>query len=1189
MVDVFVSYSSLDRERVRPFVARLEQEGWSIWWDRRIESGSTWDTEIEQALESARCVVVLWTPSSVVSDWVRNEATDARDHGKLVPVLLDDVRTPLAFRRTQARRLAGWPGTHDPFELSQTLADIRLLVQGGRRTRRPTPLDSERSERRQVTVLHFGLSGITDLADEREPEAIDDWSRGLEEQLRTTVQAMGGTLIHFDGAGGSCAFGVQITSEDDEVCAAETAFALIQALQFEPRVRLRMGLASGRVVVGPGATPGVYRLSGAVAANARALALKAQDGQVLVNDVTQRRLAPYFDTEASGTGYALRGRNSVRNRLDAARVLGLSTLVGRKLELATLEAVLDDAMSGTGRAVCLVGEAGLGKSRLLHEFHSFALEKNALVVEAHCMAHGQTSAYMPFCELLRDLLRVRDLPLPEQAAQIQRRLTDVSPAMLQYLPQVLHMLAVPSAAHRMPDTLEGVALRHSLGQALVALLSLVAQKQTVLLALEDWHWADEASKELLPLLLDMCASHRVLLIVCARPESAPVWPTLPHCSQLVLRALNRAQVGELAGTLARADKVDDELTQLMHARTDGVPLFVEELSRALLEEGHIGLEAAVLVPRTDLTLVDLPGTVEAVVRARLDRLDEEAQELLRVASVIGREFERRTLDELFDDAPAVTDMLAELVAQGLVQQSRVVPEPSYRFRHLLTKEVAYESLLLKQRRVLHERVGEHIERRHANAPNQRAHEGAETHEGGETHEGQKGEQLELLAHHFERSAATAKAIHYLLLAGERAVNNAALGAAVQRLNTAVELLEAQVPSTQRDEQLLQACVALGNARILVQGYAAPEVVKTYGRARELSHLAAPSQARFASLWMLWRYYYNRAMLSEAGEFAAQMLAQAEVSADSGQVLAAHVAHGVVHNFAGRHDRARSVLEQAVAMSRPQDERVLAFRYAMSPTVQALSFLGLALAATGQAQAGVQSCQRAVALARDINHPPSEVLALQYQIAIWTFLEELEASSLANKAAMDLATKHEMRHWQSLGRMHQGAEMLARGDVQNGLAIYQAAAAVVNAMGVAMTRVQQNILLGTVCFHTQRFDEGLALMAQSRELMDFGGLRWLEPEVERLSAKLMQSSDPAAARVCFERGVAVSHAHGNLLGALRVASDWAVVLARAGKHSEALALLQKQWQQFDLSERSADLGLFRRIRNQLSTLVEKTSP
>ena len=1170
MVDVFVSYSSADRERVRPLVERLEQEGWSVWWDRHIESGSTWDHEIEQALEGARCVVVLWTPAAVVSEWVRSEATEALERAKLVPVILDDVRAPLAFRRTQTRRLVGWPDAHDRFELEQMLGDVRALVQGARKPRRQTLIDgghAERSQRRQVSVLHVALDGAAALADELEPEAMDDWTRSLEARVRHAVNAAGGMLQHFDGAGCSAAFGVQLTSEDDEVCAAEAAFTLVRALHVEPRIKLRMGLASGMVVVGPGAVPGSHRLSGNVASNAAALAAQAGAGQLLVSDATQRRLAPYFATVAQGSAFALMGRTAVRNRIDAARVLGLSPLVGRDDALAHLDAALEDAAAGMGRAICLVGEAGLGKSRLMHEFRHRAVDSDALVVEGRCLAHGQTSPFLPFGELLREALRLGEVEPALLHDKAVKRLLDIDAGLRPYLPHLLHVLAIASTTHRLPDTLEGIALRRALSEALVAMLSLASRTRTVALIVEDWHWADEASKELLPALVDMCASHRVMLVVCARPEAAPAWPPLQHCSQLVLRALSRAQVAELVRALARADTLDAELATLMHARTDGVPLFVEELSRSLLEQGHVGVEGGTLVPRAGMVAASVPGSVEAVVRARLDRLDEEAQELLRVASVVGREFERRMLDALFDDALAVSDMLAELVAQGLVQQTRVVPEPAYRFRHLLTQVVAYESLLLKQRRGLHQRVGEIIEQRHA---------------------GRIEEQLELLAHHFQHGAVAAKAIDYLLRAGQRAVHNAALLAAIAHLSRAMELLDAQEASPARDEQLLQACVLLGSARTLVQGYAAPEVVALIGRTRELCHGVTTGEARFACLWMLWRYHYNCAMVREAGEVAAQMMVQAALSKDAGQLLAARTAQGVVHHFAGRFDAARAVLEEAVASWDSSTERALAFRYAMSPTVQALAFLGVIGAVTGEITSSLAQCERAVALAREIDHPPSEVLALQYHSGTLLLLEDLAQSASINATAMALATRLALPHWLAVGRMQQGTVMMNTGDVQAGLATYQAAATAVNAMGVGMLRVQQHIFFGTLYLRMNRIDDGLEQMSQARDLIARGGMCWLEAEVERVSARLMWSGNRVAATTCFTRGLELARQQHSVLAAMRLSCDWAEQLAQSDQAGEGLALLRAVWREVPAADRGLPTGIVARMRGQIEDIAQRES-
>jgi hypothetical protein len=1167
MVDVFVSYSSTDRERVRPLVDRLVAEGWDVWWDRDIGTGAAWDAEIEKALDQARCVVVVWTASSVVSEWVRTEANEALEHDRLVPVMLDDVRVPLAFRRVQSRRLIGWPSSHDRFELEQMLADMRKLLQTAPKPRRQSILDGDRIERRQVTLLRAEFVQAAGHADGLDPEAMDDWAQALEARLHAEVQASGGLLNQFDTTGCSCAFGVSVASEDDEVSAAETAFRLAAAVRGEHGLDLRMGLASGMAVVAPGPTPGTVRLTGNLTANAATLAKQAGPGQLLVSAATQRHLAPYFATEEAGsTAFVVLERTSVRNRIDAASILGFSPLVGRQNELSTLETALEEVIGGQGRAVCLLGDAGMGKSRLAHEFRSRALDHEAVVVQVRCLAHGQTRAHGPFSDLLRDVLRLGDVSPAEIEEQAVQRLLALDPGLELYLPRLLHLLSVPSATHRLPDSLEGLALRRALGEALVATATLAARAQPLVLVFEDWHWADEASKETLQHLVEACAFHRLMLLVCVRPEAAPLWPPLTHCSQMVLRPLGRAEVAELVRTLARADEVSANLAALMHTRTDGVPLFVEELTRALLEQGQLSVASGVLVSPEDINSIDLPGSVEAVVRSRLDRLDGELLELLRVAAVIGRQFERQLLDDLFGGADAVADGLAAAVAQGLVQQTRVVPEPEYRFRHLLTQVVAYESLLLKQRRAIHRRVGEWLERRYA---------------------AQLDEHSEVLAHHFLHAGVEDKAIHYLMRAGERAAQSASNVAAIELLRVAVGMLEKQPASPSRDELLLEAYVALGNALILVQGYSAPEVVQVYDRARELGREVAAGPAHFASLWMLWRYYYNRALANEAGEFAAMMLNLASESADEGLLLAAHTALGVVDALQGWPLKAREALQSAIGYWRPQTERDLALRFALSPAVLAHAFMGLSQTRLGESTAGLAMFETAIEISRRIDHPASEVLVLAYKRAAMLLLDNLAGAAAANQAMLELATTHELRHWMAHARRNQGEDMILAGQLETGEQVYRQAAEALDAMGVAMVKDSQLMFLAMLEHYAGRIDDGLALLAQARELTDRGGMRHLETEIDRVSVRLLWARDPAAAWSLARRALDDANRRNARLSALRLAAEVATLLRKDGRADDALAVLEPAWSAIDAADRASQ-PLFVRVGALLENLQESVS-
>ncbi|HEY8572912.1 TIR domain-containing protein [Phenylobacterium sp.] len=1132
MSDIFLSYASKDRARVRTLVERLLAEGFTVWWDREIGSGAAWDSAIEHALEAARCVLVVWTEASISSDWVRTEANEARERGVLIPVLLDDVRMPLAFRRGQARNLVGWPSDHDRAELEQLIADMRQILRAPKAAQRLAR--EERTERRPLTVLRMRFASAAEAA--ADPEALDDWSSALEASLRGEAHRWGGAVVHFEAQGCCVAFGLGAVSEDGELRAAEAAFALAACARARG-VDPSMGLSTGLAVVTLSPDPEQSRFTGPQADAAGALAQQAEPGQLLVPPAVQRRLSPYFLSRPATDGaFALLERSGVPDRLAAEALRGLSPLLGRRKELAALEAALAETLQGQGHAVRLNGDAGIGKSRLAHELRILAEDTGCLFLQTRCRAHEQARTHGPLSDMLREVLRLHDVPPADVESEALSRLRAIDPGLEPYLPHLLHLLSIASDQHRLPASLEGIGLRRALRDALVAVATLASRTTPLVLVFDDWQWADEASREALVQLAESCAVHPLMLLVCARPEAGADWPALPHCLQIMPRPLTVAEASELLRGLSGAAEIDEGLPARIHTQTDGVPLFVEELARALLDEGRLSVVGGRLVAGGGQEGADLPASVEAVIRSRLDRLDESVFEILRTASVIGRQFLKRDLVKLHGHEETVTVALTSAVAQGLIQQTRVVPEPEYRFRHHLTQLVAYESLLLKRRRELHRNLAKHLEQHHAQdlAP-----------------------MAEVLAHHFRQAGLGAEAAPYLLQAGSRAARNAAMGAARLLFAEAVDLIAALPPSPERDTRLMQAYVALGNASVLVLGYAHPEVQRIYDEARRLGRHGS-GESQMANLWMLWRYYYNRALSNEAGEFAGMMMSLAAESPDPGLGLTAHAAQGVIEYLSGQPDRALVTLEAGLALSRPETERELALQLGTSPTVQAWIFRALSLVAVGRTREGMQAFDTAADLGRSLEHPVSELLALGYLHGTLLKLEERGRAADVTATMMTIASRHELPHWQAHALMNQGEDLIEAGDLTRGLPLFRRTTEGVNAMGVALVMFEPLMRFARLAHAAGRTDEGLAILAQADELIQRGDTRYLEVDLIALRFEMLWSRDRNAALAEAARGFALADRARSRFHGLRLAAEVASRLAEAGRPDEALALLTPRW-------------------------------
>ncbi len=622
-------------------------------------------------------------------------------------------------------------------------------------------------ERRQVTVVTTLIDGQDELVERFTPEEADAVRARLREAANDEAARYGGLVNQWSGDRLTLLFGVPVAREDDALRAVQAMLALHArvvgfAETFDARLastlRLRSGIHVGAVVAqAENGGDRHYRITGVMVEASSRLAAAAAPDEVLLSPEMRRLVAPFVQTiDASAlvlstgsqpvTPSRVLGETAARSRLEAA-AHKLTPFVGRERERATLAEQLTGARSGSGHLTVLMGEAGAGKSRLLHELRGSAATEGMRVIVGRCEAHGGHTPFLPFLDATQHALG-----MPAEGTASERHEVAVAAARVldasleEFLPLYLALLAIPSEAHPVPEHLRGELFQSAMFDAITALFTHGTRARPTLLLLEDWHWSDEASRAALRQLAEIVSAFPLLLVVTTRPDAGIEWGTADHQSLLHLPPLDGSAAGQIARAVLGAERVAPALVARLHERTGGNPFFLEELCEALREEGLVAVhdgEAAA----ADLAL-HVPETVQGVLRTRMDRLDDEARETLRVASVVGREFTRGVLEDVTSPGAALGAALERLKSSGLVQQTGVVPEPSYRFKHALTQEVAYDSLLEHQKATLHATVGRAIERRYA----QRLEE-----------------HVERLAHHFSCAGAWSEAVQYGVQAVDRAM------------------------------------------------------------------------------------------------------------------------------------------------------------------------------------------------------------------------------------------------------------------------------------------------------------------------------------------------------------------------------------------------------------------------------------
>lgn len=1071
-----------------------------------------------------------------------------------------------ALRRALGvKAIATIPGQGYRFALPVERAPVTVDPAAGHAAPAPRPAPAGVPQRRSVTLLQARFEGLQRLLAQAGPEALDDALGLLQPSLQAILDNRGGLLSRFDMLGFEALFGLPSAHEDDVLQAAEAGLELVAEVQRQGRslgaaLGLRVGVAHGSVVASPVAVPAGWRIAGGLPPLAAALAAAVPRHEVAVCEDTRRLLSPYFQLQplwAATAGEAADGnsgaqpptaalpawrlgaRTGADSRIDAAMARGFTPLVGRADELDTLRGWLDEALRGSGHAVNVVADAGFGKSRLMHEFRQRIGPQEATVLTTRCSPQGRLGAFLPFIQLLREALALAGVPAAERESRAVQQLLAIDAHLQPWLPHLLHLLSIPSSGHPLPATLEGDARRHALGQALVATLTVAAAATPLVLVFDDWHWADEASGEVLEQLVDVVASHRILIVVTARPQTALAWSRHVHCSQLGLRPLTHAQTTLVVRSMCEAGHVPAPIADAIHARTEGNPFFAEELCRTLLDLGHLHLaEDGGLAARRPLATVELPSTIEAVIQARLDLLPPEAQAIARLAAVIGREFTRSELQALWPEPEQVPPALQVLATAALVQPTRLVPEPAYRFRHALSQVVAYDSLLQRQRRELHEQVGRLLELRQADRLD---------------------DALELLAYHFGLGTSQDKAVDYALRAGAKAARQAAHAVAARHFQAAIDRLEAHADGTSHDDaaagRLLDAHVALGHSLTLLHGYAEPQLVHTCERARQLSRQGGPMASRFAASWMLWRYYYNRAQLLEAEAMAEQLLTMAQAADEPQRLLAAHTARGIVLYLQGRCAEAAPALQAALALHEPATEAQLALQYGASPTVMAGSFLGSTLNVLGDTKGAERACRQAQALAAQLAHPGSQALAGFY-LSGFLLLNGHAPQALAEAQALaELAQRHEFAHWLLLARMNAAlAQLPDPARAVQALADYRTATEAVMAAGVDLLRIPYHLVLARVSLQTRQPEQVQQHLQAAEAAMQQGRVGLFELPLRSVRALALLATDVPAALQAFGEAMALAGSRQARLQQLDIALDLAQALRRAGRLQEAPRLL-----------------------------------
>jgi class 3 adenylate cyclase/tetratricopeptide (TPR) repeat protein len=853
-------------------------------------------------------------------------------------------------------------------------------------------------ERKQVTVLFADIAGFTAISEQLDPEEVHALMDGCFARLTEAVHRYEGTVNQYTGDGVMALFGAPIAHEDHPQRALLAALAIQEAMQaYGERLqrdkaidfRLRIGVNTGLVVVGRiGDNLRMdYTAQGDTTNLAARLQALAEPGTVLVGEPTYRLTQGYFTFRplgarqlkgrASAMVFEVTGRQPGRTRIDVAAEHGLTTFVGRRRELELLEALLAKTKGGLGQIVGVVGDAGVGKSRLLLEFRRLMQQEDVAYLEGRCLSYGQSILYLPLVDILKKYFAIEgesDHTIRELVTSGTEPLGIATSEIAPYLFALL--------SGQTDETLQELApevRRKQTFEALWALLLAISRQRPLVLVVEDLHWLDQPSEAFLRFLGESLAAAPLMLLVTYRPGYHHSWVDKSYYSRITLQPLSEAESGTLIASVLGVADIPRDLHALIGRKGEGNPFYLEEITKSFLERGIIQRADVGYRLSRALTPSDVPETIQDVIVSRIDRLPEEHKQVIQTAAVIGREFAARLLRRIADIQEQLDNCLGELKHLEFIYEKSVFPDLEYIFKHVLTQEAAYNSLLSNRRTRLHTAIGLAIE---------------------ELHQERLAERYEELAHHFTRGEAWEKAFLYLLRSGDKARQAYANQEAIAFYTQAIEVSGRITPALEA-AQLLPVYEGRGLVRTLQTKY--DEAIADFQMMRQMARASGNPQKEGESLGHLAFVHWGKfseEQIPFVEQYAQEAMQLFERAGDLKILARSLTSLGLVDQVRGNLREADRKLEESRQISRREG-----YKDSLS---QNLLWLSAHAHWQGDSQRAIQLGQEGLAVSREIHDGLSELLDLAFLcLAYWSAGDYTRALSVLREG-MTKAKERENR-------------------------------------------------------------------------------------------------------------------------------------------------------------------------------------
>ena len=1026
----------------------------------------------------------------------------------------------------------------------------------------------QEAERRQLTIMFCDLVESTSLSGRLDPEELRRVLRDYHAMCSTIIRRYDGTVAQYLGDGLLVYFGYPRAHEDDAQRAVHTGVGIMEALdelnakltdELGVRLSLRLGIHTGMVVVGElgdeskrehlalGETPNV-------AARVQAL---AETGTVTITGTTFRLIEGFFECKDLGS-HSLKGSSqpmrlyqvlhdsTARSRLEASDKTGFTPLVGRKQEIGLLFDRWEEVTEGVGQVVVLSGEAGVGKSRLVRILKEHVSgNPQAWLSSLQCSPYHQNSAFYPIIDMLERIVLQfsRNDTVRDRQAKLAGFLVQYGLPLPETLPLFAALLSVPLPEAYSPPTLSPERQKQEILTVLLTILLKRAAKQPLLLVVEDLHWIDPSTLELLNLIVDQGPTTGVLAVFTCRPDFDSPWTGRSYLTQVTLNRLTRRQVADMVARVAGGKVLPAELIEQIAVKTDGVPLFVEELTKMVLESGLLKDREGRYELSEPLPALAIPTTLHGSLMARLDRL-ATVKEVAQLAATLGREFTFELLKAVSPLEEKVLEReLTQLVGAGLLYQQGVLPQASFIFKHSLIQEAAYQSLLKSKRQQYHRHIAEVLERQLT---------------------GMVDVQPELLAHHMTEAGLHERAVVCWQKAGEWAMQRSANVEAVSHLSTGRKLLNHLPPTPGRMQQELTLLLALGAALTVTKGWATPEAEDVYTRARALCQQEGDTGQLFPVLLALHRFYALRGELQGAHEVGEQLLRLARRADDPTLLLPAHVAHGYNCFFRGDLKLAREHLEQGMSFYDAQQHNFWISRWGEDPGIVGLGFGSLSLWSLGFPDKALAWSSEELALASKTTHPFSLAFSLWIAARLHQARREVEAVEERVKTLMEVSTEQGFLAWLGHGTILRGWALCMRGQGEEGIAQMQQGLAAELTAGANLHRTHYLALLAEAYGALGKHEDGLTTINDAIAIAAKTGEGYSEPELHRVKGVLLlqqSARDEREAEARFRQAIDLARGRSAKSLELRAATSLGRLWQSQGKTADAQRMLGETYAWF----------------------------